>query len=121
EKAPAQAEADQVPEESEDGSQCLSGFKLGVLSLGLFLTTFLVGLDNTIIATAIPKITTVFNSLDDVGWLDLPFSLSLCEIGSIICAVATISPMFIVGRAVAGSGVAAPFSGDLTITGHSVR
>jgi hypothetical protein len=28
----------------------------------------LTNLDNTIIATAIPKITSVFDSLEDVGW-----------------------------------------------------
>jgi hypothetical protein len=37
-------------------------------SLGLCITVFLVALDNTIIATAIPKITDEFHSLDDVGW-----------------------------------------------------
>jgi hypothetical protein len=49
-------------EEVEDESKYLSGYKLAILSLGLCLTTFVIALDNTIIATAIPKITTVFNS-----------------------------------------------------------
>ncbi|KAI5376728.1 hypothetical protein J4E82_004396 [Alternaria postmessia] len=51
----------------DDDSKYLSGFKLAILSVGLCLTTFVIALDNTIIATAIPKITTVFNSLEDVG------------------------------------------------------
>ncbi|KAI4947737.1 hypothetical protein J4E91_006559 [Alternaria rosae] len=49
----------------EDESKYLHGPKLAILSIGLCLTTFVIALDNTIIATAIPKITTVFNSLED--------------------------------------------------------
>lgn len=146
EKAPAQADAEEVEEEPEDESKYLSGFKLGILSLGLCLTTFVIALDNTIIATAIPKITTVFNSLNDVGWYGSSYLLTTCslqpsfgkvytyfdvkytylfalvifEVGSIICAAATSSPMFIVGRAVAGAGAAALFSGGMTIIGYSV-
>jgi hypothetical protein len=33
--------------------------------------------DNTIIATAIPKITSVFDSLNDVGWVSDSFSFKL--------------------------------------------
>lgn len=132
--------------ETEDDSKYLSGVKLGILSLGLCLTTFVIALDNTIIATAIPKITTVFNSLDDVGWYGSSYLLTTCslqpsfgkvytyfdvkytylfalllfEVGSIICAAATSSPMFIIGRAVAGAGAAALFSGGMTIIGYSV-
>lgn len=35
-------------QEPEDESKYLSGFKLGILSLGLCLTTFVIALDNTI-------------------------------------------------------------------------
>lgn len=136
----------ETPEESEDESKYLSGFKLAILSLGLCLTTFVIALDNTIIATAIPKITTVFNSLEDVGWYGSSYLLTTCslqpsfgkiytyfdvkftylfalllfEVGSIICAAATSSPMFIIGRAVAGAGAAALFSGGMNIIGYSV-
>jgi MFS family permease len=130
----------------EDESQYLHGPKLAILSLGLCLTTFVIALDNTIIATAIPKITTVFNSLEDVGWYGSSYLLTttslqpsfgkvytyfdvkytylsalvLFEVGSVICAAATSSPMFIVGRAVAGAGAAALYSGGMTIIGFSV-
>lgn len=102
--------------------------------------------DNTIIATAIPKITTVFNSLDDVGWYGSSylltttalqpsfgriytyfnvkytyiFALVLFEVGSILCAAAKNSVMLIVGRAVAGAGASALFSGGMTIVGFTV-
>jgi hypothetical protein len=63
-------------EEPEDESKYLSGVKLWTLSFGLCLTTFVIALDNTIIATAIPKITSVFNSLDDVGWYGSSYLLT---------------------------------------------
>jgi MFS family permease len=137
---------DQDEDEDEDESHYPSGPKLWLLTFGLCLTTFVIALDNTIIATAIPKITTVFNSLGDVGWYGSAYALTTCslqptfgkiytyfdvkytylfalllfEAGSIVCAAATSSPMFIVGRAVAGAGAAALFSGGMTIIGFSV-
>ena len=41
-------------------------------------------------------------------------------VGSVLCATAKNSPMLIVGRAVAGIGAAALFSGAMTILGFSV-
>jgi fucose permease len=139
-------ESDNAAAELENEANYLSGVKLGILTLGLCLTTFVIALDNTIIATAIPRITTVFDSLGDVGWygssylltttslqpsfgkiytyFDVKFTylfaLIIFEVGSIICAAATSSPMFIVGRAVAGAGAAALFSGGMNIIGYSV-
>jgi len=45
-----------------------TGAKLAVIVASLCLSVFLMALDNTIIATAIPKITDHFKALDDVGW-----------------------------------------------------
>lgn len=45
-----------------------TGVKLGIIIASLCLSVFLMALDNTIIATAIPVITDKFNALDDVGW-----------------------------------------------------
>ena len=45
-----------------------SGAKLGIIVASLCLSVFLMALDNTIIATAIPKITDHFKAIDDVGW-----------------------------------------------------
>ncbi|KAF5014475.1 hypothetical protein F66182_14523, partial [Fusarium sp. NRRL 66182] len=44
-----------------------SSFQLSIIVFALNLAIFLVGLDNTIISTAIPKITNHFHTLDDVG------------------------------------------------------
>lgn len=54
--------------EEDEGARYVHGAARIALVFGLCITTFLVGLDNLIIATAIPKITTLFHSLEDVGW-----------------------------------------------------
>lgn len=43
-------------------------WKLFVIVAALCLAVFLVALDQTIVAVAVPKITDHFHSLDDVGW-----------------------------------------------------
>ena len=108
------------------------GLKLVALIVALCLAVFLVALDQTIIATAIPKITDRFHSINDIGWYGSAYFLTstalqpsfgriykvfqikwvflsviaVFELGSLICAVAPSSTALIVGRAVA---VSAPF------------
>ncbi|KAI9676968.1 MAG: hypothetical protein M1817_006807 [Caeruleum heppii] len=132
--------------EEEDESQYPGGWQLAILTFGLAMAIFVVALDNTIIATAIPKITTVFNSLNDVGWYGSSYLLTttslqptfgkiytyfnvkwtyliallIFELGSVVCAAARNSVMLIVGRAIAGVGASALFSGGMTIVGFSV-
>jgi hypothetical protein len=69
EKAPAA-----VPSEHEAAddigaqSSHLSGLALSLCIFALCIATLCVALDNTIMATAIPRITDEFHSLTDVGW-----------------------------------------------------
>lgn len=114
-----------------------AGFRLAMVVLALILSIFLVSLDMTIVATAIPRITDQFHSLDQVGWYGSAFFLTLAsfqstwgkaykyfplkpsfligififEVGSLICAVANNSTTLIVGRAIAGAGGAGIASG----------
>ena len=130
----------------DDESKYMKGSKLYLLTFGLFLATFVVALDNTIIATAIPRITSVFDSLNDVGWYGSSYLLTttslqpsfgkiytffnvkwtyisalfIFELGSVLCGAAVNSEMLIVGRAVAGIGAAALFSGGMTIVAYTV-
>lgn len=109
--------------------------------IALYLAFFLVSLDRTIIATAIPTITDEFHSLNDVGWYASAYMLTTCsfqlimgriytfynpkwvflcaiclfEVGSLICATAPNSIAFIIGRAVAGAGSSGIFSGAIVI------
>lgn len=55
---------DKSPNEEDQNKNYLTGTRLASLTFGLALATFVVALDNTIIATAIPRITTQFDSLN---------------------------------------------------------
>ncbi|OGM45261.1 hypothetical protein ABOM_006457 [Aspergillus bombycis] len=123
-----------------------SGLKLALIFWALCLTVFLVALDQTIIATAIPTITSQFHSVEDIGWYGSIFLLTNCsfqlffgklytllslkwtfvgavlvfEIGSAICGASPNSVSLIIGRAIAGIGGAGIFSGALIIIAKSV-
>lgn len=120
--------------------------QLAIIILALTLVFFLVGLDNTIISTAIPKITDHFHVLNDVGWYASAYLLTTCalqlmwrklytfypiksmhitalflfEIGSLICAIAPSSTILIVGRAIAGAGGGGVGTGSFLLIAHSV-
>lgn len=111
-----------------------------MIVLSLQLTNFCIAVDNTIIATAIPRITDQFGSLGDVGWygsayllfvsgfqlffgrlytfLNMKWLFIACvgifEIGSLISAVAPNSATLIAGRAISGFGASGIFTGALT-------
>ncbi|KAF5865303.1 hypothetical protein ETB97_004511 [Aspergillus alliaceus] len=133
-------------DESEEEQEYPSSWKLGLITIGLALAIFCLALDNTIISTAIPKITDQFKSLEDVGWYGSAYLLTTCalclmfgklysfystkwvyltallifELGSLICGVAPNSLGLIIGRAIAGFGSAGLFSGALIIIAQTV-
>ncbi|CRG85566.1 Putative HC-toxin efflux carrier TOXA [Talaromyces islandicus] len=121
------------------------GFQLTIIAIALALALFLIALDMTIIATAIPKITDEFQGLDKVGWYSSAFfvtigsfqscwgkiykhfplkfsfltAILIFEIGSAICGAAPNSNALIVGRAIAGLGAAGVSAGSYTIIAYS--
>ncbi|CZS92185.1 hypothetical protein WAI453_000124 [Rhynchosporium graminicola] len=121
--------------------------RMAFIVIALLLSIFLVSLDMTIVATAIPKITDEFAGLDLVGWYGSAFFLTvgafqstwgkgykyfplkttfliaifIFELGSLICGVAPNSTALIVGRAIAGLGGAGIASGAYTIIAFSAR
>ncbi|EME50120.1 hypothetical protein DOTSEDRAFT_59249 [Dothistroma septosporum NZE10] len=127
-------------------SEYPSGLRLALIFTSLVLAVFLVALDATIIATAIPTITSEFNSLLDVSWYNsvflltnsafqLPFgrayallntkwtymaSIVIFEIGSVVCGTAPNSIALIIGRAIQGTGGAGIFGGAFIITAEAV-
>ncbi|KAK9327165.1 major facilitator superfamily domain-containing protein [Lipomyces starkeyi] len=102
------------------------------------LVALLMLLDTSIVVTAIPRITSQFHSLADVGfayqlacaelqpltgriymnldskWTFMGFFF-VFEVGSLICAVSTSSKMLTVGRAIAGIGTSGILNGAFTI------
>ncbi|KAG8832129.1 hypothetical protein FRC17_001962 [Serendipita sp. 399] len=57
----------EVQEKDED--RYITGFRLFLVFVGLLLSIFLVALDQTIIATALPVIASKFNSLSELTWV----------------------------------------------------
>ncbi|KAF2112525.1 major facilitator superfamily domain-containing protein [Lophiotrema nucula] len=129
------------PIEKEGEEEYATGVRLIPVIIAIVLGVFLVALDQTIIGTAIPKITDDFGGLDKVSWYGSAFfmtfggfqsswgkfakyfslkwayliSILIFEVGSLICAVAQDSITFIVGRAIAGVGGAGVATGAFTI------
>ncbi|MCJ1245728.1 hypothetical protein MMC30_002932 [Trapelia coarctata] len=130
--------------EDDETANHLSGPKLYLVILGLSLSILLMALDTAVLATAIPTITSDFNSLGDVGWYGSAFLFTICacqplagkifqlfslkwsflgflalfEVGSLICATSPSSVALIIGRAIAGIGAAGLFPGSLIIVAH---
>ncbi|EOD51089.1 putative mfs transporter protein [Neofusicoccum parvum] len=139
-----QAAAEATPDEDED--EYPKAWKLAFITIALCLSVFCMALDNTIISTAIPRITDQFKALDDVGWYGSSYLLTTCafqlifgkmytffsikwtylgalfifELGSFVCGIAPTSDALIVGRAIAGLGSAGIFSGAILIVSKTV-
>ncbi|EXJ89916.1 hypothetical protein A1O3_02983 [Capronia epimyces CBS 606.96] len=105
-------------------------WKSWLLFAAVALSLFLTALTGSIIATAIPVITTDFNSLDDIGWYgsaSLVASYFICivfmaifTLGSLVCGLASSSAMLIGGRAVQGAGSAGLLNGAFAIIAAAV-
>ncbi|KAJ5299623.1 hypothetical protein N7476_011180, partial [Penicillium atrosanguineum] len=138
-KLPEKVDAEES--DLDDEAQYPHGLKLLIIIVALGMSIFLVALHMTIIATAIPKITDQFHSLDDASWygsaflmitggfqstwgkiykffpLKISFLLAvfIFELGSLICGVSPNSVTLIVGRVIAGVGAAGIGSGVFII------
>ncbi len=112
--SPSPQAADQEPE-------YISGAKLVAVISSITLVAFLMLLDTSIVATAVPSITNDFRSLPDVGWYGSAYQLgnaalqpltgkiyskfnikwtflgffALFELGSLVCGVANSSKMLV--------------------------
>ncbi|MCJ1422554.1 hypothetical protein MMC29_000434 [Sticta canariensis] len=137
---------------NDDGSsgapyRPLSSWRLAIVTFSLCLATFLLAIDVNMVSVAVPEISTVFHSLDDVAWYGAAYLLTVTafqpvmgffykyfdvritylisilvfEAGSIMCAAAANSPTFIGGRAIAGLGAAGLLQGALGIIGVVVK
>ncbi|KAF5583054.1 major facilitator (MFS1) transporter [Fusarium subglutinans] len=117
------------------------GLEMFFIMLALVLSITLCSLDQTIVATAVPKITDQFGRLQDISWYGSAYFLTLgafqslwgkiykffplktsflvsifiFELGSLISAVARNSTTVIVGRAIAGLGASGVAPGVYTI------
>ncbi|CAG8704484.1 21884_t:CDS:2, partial [Dentiscutata erythropus] len=119
----------------------LHGVALFLVSFGLACAVFLAALDQTIVATALPSIASEFNGLDQMAWVvtsylltltsfqpiygklsdifgrkaTFLFSISLFELGSLLCGIANNIVSLIIYRAIAGIGAGGIFGLGLVI------
>ncbi|KAJ5482829.1 MFS transporter [Penicillium diatomitis] len=133
-------------EEQPPASTYLHGWALAGLTMAFMAIFLVLAIDNTILATAIPKITNDFHSLNDIGWYGSSYliaqmallptcgrlytffnikwvyclSLVVFELGSIVAALAPNSITLIIGRAISGLGAAGLVSGSTTILSYCV-
>ncbi|KAK1979948.1 major facilitator superfamily transporter [Colletotrichum cereale] len=120
--------------------------ELALLSTVFTIATFMIAIDGSILATAIPKITSDFHRLDDVPWYGSAYlftemafqptfgrlytlfdarilyliSTIVFEVGSILCAASPNSAVLITGRVISGTGAAGLLCGSLAVYGRSV-
>ncbi|KAH8594182.1 putative MFS transporter [Bisporella sp. PMI_857] len=136
----SEAISTQPNDEEESKREYPTGLKLTLILTSVTLAYFLFFLDLAVLSTATPSITTRFNSLVDVGWYGGAYQLGsaafqplsgkiysqfsikwtflafffIFEVGSAICGAAQSSPMFIIGRVIAGVGSAGLANGSMT-------
>ncbi|KAF4635277.1 hypothetical protein G7Y89_g2825 [Cudoniella acicularis] len=122
------------------------GWRFVFMSIGIMAAVLVVALDNYIISTAIPRITTVFKSINLTGWYGSSYFLTIMafqpahgqlftlfpikqtflwsifvfEIGSVISAVANSPISFIAGRLVCGAAAGGIWCGTLTLVAYAV-
>lgn len=128
-------------------SQFPRGTKFILITVGLILSIFLAALDSTIIAIAIPSITSEFGSISNIAWYGSAYSITntafqsvwgkayryfplkrtfllaiaVFEVGNVIAAAAPDSDVLIVGRVVAGVGGGGVMVGSFVIIALTVR
>ncbi|KAJ5112729.1 major facilitator superfamily domain-containing protein [Penicillium argentinense] len=129
----------EVPTEPQE--QNITGMRLALIIAAIISAIFLVALDRTIIATAVPKISDQFHAISDISWYASSYLLTssatqllwgrlytfystkilflaavvVFEVGSAVCGAAPTSKAFIIGRAIAGIGSAGIQNGSTVI------
>ncbi|KAG8863135.1 hypothetical protein FRB96_009317 [Tulasnella sp. 330] len=131
----------------DDESRFVDGYKLALIFIGMIMSVFLIALDQTIVATAIPKIASDFDALEQVTWIASAYFLTqvgliltygrilavaptkwvylvavlLFEIGSVFCGSAPNITVLIFGRALSGCGAAGIFTSCISIIARITR
>ncbi|KAJ6451240.1 ABC transporter, partial [Mycena vitilis] len=125
----------------------LTGAKLTVIFVAILLSVLLMALDQTILATALPRIASDFHAFALQGWVATSFilaqtvlllfygqllrifsakwvlvaSISIFEIGSLVCGVSQSVDQLIAGRTVSGAGAAGIFVAMFQILAQVTR
>lgn len=77
---PPSIDAEKVQDKEQDVQFELTGAKLFLVVFGLVLAIFLMSLDASILATAVPHITAQFGSVQDIGWYGSAYTFATCSV-----------------------------------------
>ncbi|KAJ6585699.1 major facilitator superfamily domain-containing protein [Mycena capillaripes] len=128
-------------------AEIVTGKKLAIIFGAMLLSVLLIALDETILATALPRIASDFQSFTLQGWISTSFVLAhtvfllvygqilrifcakwvmvtaiiIFEVGSLVCGVAQNVDQLIVGRTVSGAGAAGIFISSIQIISQVTR
>lgn len=131
---------------AEDETTYPTGIRFWLIMLCNAMVLAFIGLDMSIVATAVPSITDEFHTVADVGWYSSAFRLCACSfafmfgriytlfplrlafmgsivvfmLGSLMGATAPSSTVFVVSRAVCGLGTAGAIQGCFYMLVHVV-
>lgn len=131
---------------AEDETTYPTGIRFWLIMLCNAMVLTFIGLDMSIVATAVPSITDEFHTVADVGWYSSAFRLCACSfafmfgriytlfplrpafmasigvfmLGSLMGATAPSSMVFVVSRAVCGLGTAGVIQGCFYMLVHVV-
>lgn len=131
---------------AEDETTYPTGIRFWLIMLCNAMVLAFIGLDMSIVATAVPAITDEFHTVADVGWYSSAFRLCACSfafmfgriytlfplrpafmgsivvfmLGSLMGATAPSSMVFVVSRAVCGLGTAGAIQGCFYMLVHVV-
>lgn len=76
---PRQPKSGKVDDDGSSGvpSEYLSSWRLAIVTFSLCLATFLLAIDVNMVSVAVPEISAVFHSLDDVAWYGSAYLLTV--------------------------------------------
>ncbi|KAK7052588.1 major facilitator transporter-like protein [Favolaschia claudopus] len=141
------AESQETVQQQLPESTVLTGKRLAIVFAAVLCTVLLVALDQTILATALPKIASDLNSFTLQAWVATSFVLAqsvfilffgqvlrifpakwillstifIFEVGSLVCALAQSMGALIAGRTVSGLGAAGMFTAMLQVLAQATR
>lgn len=131
---------------AEDETKYPTGIRFWLIILCNGLVLVFMGLDTSIVSTAVPSITDEFHTVADVGWYSSAFRLCSCSFaflfgkiytlfplrpvflfsvgtficGSLLSALAPSSRVFVLSRAICGLGTAGAIQGAFYMLTHIV-
>ncbi|KAJ7737380.1 ABC transporter [Mycena metata] len=135
------------PPPGPEPSTILTGGKLAIVFVSMLLSIFCVALDQTILATALPRIASDFDAFSLQGWVSTSFilaqsvfllfygqllrifpakwvlvsAIAIFELGSLVCGLAQNVGQLIAGRTVSGLGAAGLFVAMIQIISQVTR